>query len=299
MPRKILFFINPVSGGGNKLRLEKKIIKRCTEKKIDFEILPTDKNGNYSFLEEKIYNDAFTDVVICGGDGTLGPIISSIQNSNVNIGIIPTGSGNGLAFTAKIPRAANKALDIIFKGKTKMTDAFYVNGQFSCMLCGIGLDAQVALDFSLQKKRGLTTYIRQTFKNFLSAKTYLFEIKNRQLSFTFDAFFLCIANSNQFGNHFTIAPKAKLNDGLLDIIIVKKMSKPSVIWSVLKQIKTGKVRGYEEENFQNKSVVYFQTDKLQIINHHLAPVHIDGDVAETKKIFDIEILPSAFRLIVP
>lgn len=180
-----------------------------------------------------------------------------------------------------------------------MTDAFYVNGQFSCMLCGIGLDAQVALDFSLQKKRGLTTYIRQTFKNFLSAKTYLFEIKNRQLSFTFDAFFLCIANSNQFGNHFTIAPKAKLNDGLLDIIIVKKMSKPSVIWSVLKQIKTGKVRGYEEENFQNKSVVYFQTDKLQIINHHLAPVHIDGDVAETKKIFDIEILPSAFRLIVP
>lgn len=299
MPRKILFFINPVSGGGNKLRLEKKIIKRCTEKKIDFEILPTDKNGNYSFLEEKIYKGALTDVVICGGDGTLGPIISSIQNSNVNIGIIPTGSGNGLAFTAKIPRAANKALDIIFKGKTKMTDAFYVNGQFSCMLCGIGLDAQVALDFSLQKKRGLTTYIRQTFKNFLSAKTYLFEIKNRQLSFTFDAFFLCIANSNQFGNHFTIAPKAKLNDGLLDIIIVKKMSKPSVIWSVLKQIKTGKVRGYEEENFQNKSVVYFQTDKLQIINHHLAPVHIDGDVAETKKIFDIEILPSAFRLIVP
>jgi len=299
MPRKILFFINPVSGGGNKLRLEKKIIKRCTEKKIDFEILPTDKNGNYSFLEEKIYKGAFTDVVICGGDGTLGPIISSIQNNNVNIGIIPTGSGNGLAFTAKIPRAANKALDIIFKGKTKMTDAFYVNGQFSCMLCGIGLDAQVALDFSLQKKRGLTTYIRQTFKNFLSAKTYLFEIKNRQLSFTFDAFFLCIANSNQFGNHFTIAPKAKLNDGLLDIIIVKKMSKPSVIWSVLKQIKTGKVRGYEEENFQNKSVVYFQTDKLQIINHHLAPVHIDGDVAETKKIFDIEILPSAFRLIVP
>lgn len=299
MPRKILFFINPVSGGGNRLRLEKKIIKRCTEKKIGFEILPTDKNGNYSFLEEKIYKGALTDVVICGGDGTLSPIISSIQNSNVNIGIIPTGSGNGLAFTAKIPRAANKALDIIFKGKTKMTDAFYVNGQFSCMLCGIGLDAQVALDFSLQKKRGLTTYIRQTFKNFLSAKTYLFEIKNRQLSFTSDAFFLCIANSNQFGNHFTIAPKAKLNDGLLDIIIVKKMSKPSVIWSVLKQIKTGKVRGYEEENFQNKSVVYFQTDKLQIINHHLAPVHIDGDVAETKKIFDIEILPSAFRLIVP
>ncbi len=297
--RKILFFINPVSGTKSKLPLEKKIIVSCLENNIAFEILPTSANKNYDFLKEKIAQDEITDVVICGGDGTLSPVISAILNTKVNVGIIPMGSGNGLAFAAKIPRAINQALEIIINGKTKKTDAFFINDQLSCMLCGIGLDAQVAHDFSLQKKRGLITYIKQTFKNFLSAKTYLFEIKNEQINFKADAFFMCIANSNQFGNNFTIAPKAKLSDGLLDIIIVKKMSKPSAIWSVFKQIKGGKLTGYEEKNFHNKSVVYFQTNKLQIINHHMAPLHIDGDCAETNKIFNIEILPSAFKLIVP
>ena len=297
--RKILFFINPVSGTRNKLPLEKKIILRCLENAVAFEIMPTSADKNYGFLKEKITEDKITDIIICGGDGTLSPVIAEVLDTKVNIGIIPMGSGNGLAFTAKIPRSINLALDIIFRGKTKRVDAFFINGRLSCMLCGIGLDAQVAHDFSLQKKRGLITYIQQTFKNFLSAKTYLFEIKNQQVNFKTDAFFLCIANSNQFGNNFTIAPRAKLNDGLLDIIIVKKMSKPSVIWSVLNQIKNGKLSGYEEKNFHNKSVIYFQTDRLRIINHDMAPLHIDGEWTESHKAFDIEILPSAFKLIIP
>lgn len=77
------------------------------------------------------------------------------------------------------------------------------------------------------------------------------------------------------------------------------MSKPSVIWSVLHQMKNGKLSGYEEKNFNNKSVIYFQTNRLQIINHHMAPLHIDGDWTESNKAFNIEILPSAFKLIVP
>jgi len=97
--------------------------------------------------------DKITDVVICGGDGTLSPVISSLLNIKVNIGIIPTGSGNGLAFTARIPRSVDKALEIIFRSKTSYVDAFLINGKLSCMLCGIGLDAKVAYDFSLQKKK--------------------------------------------------------------------------------------------------------------------------------------------------
>ena len=89
MKRKILFFINPVSGTGSKTQLEKKIKKECTEKKVDFEISFTSKDGNYSFLKEKILKDGITDVVICGGDGSLGPVIASLLNVKVNIGIIP------------------------------------------------------------------------------------------------------------------------------------------------------------------------------------------------------------------
>jgi diacylglycerol kinase (ATP) len=299
MTRKILFFINPVSGTGSKMQLEKKIINKCTEKKVGFEILFTAKDGDYSFLKEKIHKDGISDIVICGGDGSISPIVASILNTNVNIGIIPIGSGNGLAFTAKIPRAVDKAFEIIFKGKASRIDAFFINKRLGCMLCGIGLDAQVAYDFSLQKKRGLATYIRQSFRNFLSASPYHFELKVQNSKFKVDAFFICIANSNQFGNNFTIAPQASLNDGLLDIIVVKKMSRPRIIWAVLKQMKTGKIKSHEEKGFHQKEILYFQTDKLEIMNEEMAPLHIDGDHAATNKKFNIEILPAAFNFIQP
>ncbi len=299
MRRKILFFINPVSGTSSKLQLERKIIKKCYEQNVAFEILLTAEEGDYSFLRDKVKNDKVTDVVICGGDGSLNPIVGFLLNIKINFGIIPLGSGNGLAFAAKIPRSVNKAFEIIFKGKASCVDAFLINEQLSCMLCGIGFDAQVAHDFSLQKKRGLRSYIRQSIKNFLSAKTYPFEIDINNSIIKLDAFFVCIANSNQFGNNFTIAPKASLNDGLLDIIIVKKMGKIKVLWSVFKQMKTGKLTKDAEKNFLNESILYFQAPSLKIKNTKLAPLHIDGDPALTHKEFSIKIIPGAFMLIQP
>jgi diacylglycerol kinase (ATP) len=299
MIRKILFFINPVSGTRSKVSLEKKIVKKCQEKNIGYEFLFTAEDGHYPLLREKIGRDDITDIIICGGDGSINPVIASVLNLKVNIGIIPLGSGNGLALTAKIPRSVDKALEIIFKGKASCIDAFLINGRLGCMLCGIGLDAQVAYDFSLQKKRGLSTYIRQSFKNFLSASPYPFELKIKKTKFQVDAFFICIANSNQFGNNFTIAPEASLSDGLLDIIVVKKMSKPRIVWSVIKQMKAGKILGHEEDKFHTKNILYFQTDAIKITNTNLAPLHIDGDHVQTHKEFDIEILPAAFRLIQP
>lgn len=269
------------------------------EKNIGYEFLFTAEDGNYFFLREKISRDEITDIVICGGDGSISPVIACLLNFKVDIGIIPLGSGNGLALTAKIPRSIDKALEIIFKGKASCIDAFLINGKLGCMLCGIGLDAQVAYDFSLQKKRGLSTYIRQSFKNFLSASPYPFELKIKKIKFHVDAFFICIANSNQFGNNFTIAPEASLSDGLLDIIVVKKMGKPRILWSVIKQMKAGKIRSHEEKKFHTKGILYFQTDTIKITNPRMAPLHIDGDHAQTYKEFNIEILPAAFRLIQP
>ena len=299
MRRKILFFINPISGTRSKLQLERKIIKKCYEQNVDFEMLLTAEDGNYSFLKEKIKKDKITDIVICGGDGSMNPIVASLLNAKINFGIIPLGSGNGLAFAAKIPRSVNKAFDVIFNGKASCVDAFLINEKVSCMLCGIGFDAQVAYDFSLQKKRGLTNYIRQSFKNFLSADTYPFEIEINNTFLKVDAFFICVANSNQFGNNFTIAPKASLNDGLLDIIVVKKTGKLKVLWSLVKQMKTGKLTKDAEKNFFNENILYFQAEALKLKNIKLAPLHIDGDPSPTCKDFDIQIIPNAFMLIQP
>ena len=273
-------------------------MEKTLAQNIFCEILFTAVDGEYPFLADKIKNEGFTDVVICGGDGTVNQITSSLLGIDINIGIIPIGSGNGLALAAKIPRNIKKALKVIFTGNSTFIDAFFINEKFSCMLCGVGFDAQVAHDFAQQPKRGLATYVKQSVKNFIKAEPYRFDITLEGKTFSTDAYFISVANSNQFGNNFTIAPKASLQDGLLDIIVAKKMSKVRMIWAILKQIRSGEV-GTQEENFHKKEVLYFQTDKLIIHNHQLAPLHIDGEPADTSKKFKIEILPKAFKLIIP
>lgn len=299
MSRKILYFINPISGPGSKISIQNIIVKKNLRESIAFEIVNSSADGAYPVLRDKIEKENFTDVVICGGDGTVNQIVSSLIDVDVNIGILPAGSGNGLAFAAKIPKDINKALQIIFKGKASYIDAFFINEKFSCMLCGIGFDAQVAHDFAKQPQRGLATYVKESLKNFVKAKPYKFDIELKGETFSAEAFFISVANSNQFGNNFTIAPKASLEDGLLDIIVVKKMSKLRMAWAVLKQIRAGDVKHQKEKNFHENEVLYFQTDELVIYNDTLAPLHIDGDPADTDRKFTIKILPKAFKLIQP
>ncbi len=295
MNRKIVYLINPISGTKGKSDLLSEIDKKTRKANIDFEILPTVADGNYKFVGDKIEQEKITDVIICGGDGSVNQVVQSLANAPVNFGIIPMGSGNGLALSAGIPRNTSKALDIVFNGAPKLVDAFLINDQFACMLCGLGFDARVAHEFAHQPKRGLATYASLTTKNFLSAKPYHFSIGANKMNFTAEAFFISIANSNQFGNNFTIAPKAVLSDGLLDIVIVKKMAKPLLLISVLKQVLAGQLK--KVENSMNSPVIYFQTEELTIKNPDLAPLHIDGEPKESESIFSIRILKEYFKLI--
>ena len=299
MIRKFLYFINPISGTRNKTLVLNIIKKITTEQQISFEILNTNAEGNYAYLKEKINSEKITDIIVCGGDGTVNQLANALQDVAVNIGIIPMGSGNGLALAASIPRRADKALQVILKGNAEYIDSFYINGKFSCMLCGLGFDAQVAHDFARQKKRGLWTYIKQSLKNFFIGKTYPFELLVNGTAITTEAFFISIANSNQFGNNFTIAPQASLKDGLLDIVVVNKMSKLRMVWAILKQIRNGQLRLYEDKKYHKTDIHYFQTPKLIIQNPSLAPLHIDGDPAETAASFEIKIIKKAFRLLMP
>lgn len=299
MARKIIYFINPISGTKVKDGVLALIDQKTKQQNIPFEILHTNREGNYEFLKVKIAEEGITDVVICGGDGTVSQVASALIDEPVNIGIIPMGSGNGLAFAAKIPAKPEKALEVIFKGTPVFIDSFLINSVFSCMLCGLGFDAKVAHEFSKQRKRGLANYIKLTVKNFFAAEPYHFEIVNKGETISVAAYFISIANSNQFGNQVTIAPKASLSDGLLDIVVVKKMSKWKLLAAVAKQLTRGKIAEYNEETFRKKEVLYFQTPRLVINNNHSAPLHVDGDPAETADKFVIQVIPRAFRLIQP
>jgi YegS/Rv2252/BmrU family lipid kinase len=299
MQGRILYIVNPISGRKNKQSLTELIQTKTTKAGLSFEIFPSVANGDYSFLDELIEAGKFTHIAIAGGDGTINQSINSLKKHNLPFAIIPCGSGNGLAFSAGIPKNINSALDITFNGKVEWTDAFSVNQQFACMLCGLGFDAQVAHDFALDKKRGLITYVKKVIQNFFTAKPYPFVLKLNNKTIKLEAYFISIANSNQFGNNFTIAPKASLTDGLLDIVVVTQQTKLNLLLQTLMQV-TGFNQLQKAENInKDTSVVYFQTGTIQIINTSLAPLHIDGEPVESVKKIDIKIQPKSFQLVYP
>jgi len=296
MQRKIVYLVNPVSGTTKKEMLEKLIEQKTREQSIDFEIHKSNVYGDYDYLKNKIENGSVTDIVIAGGDGTVNKVVSALYETDVNFGILPVGSGNGLAFCAGIPKNPVKALEIIFKGKPSPVDAFTINNQFSCMLSGLGFDAQVAHDFANKAFRGLLTYTQQSLYQYFKAHPYQFQIVLDNFSFYSDAFFISIANSNQFGNNFTIAPKASLDDGLLDIVIVQKMNKAKLPFAILKQIRGNNEIQQLVEDMSEKNILYFQTPSLTIRNLKHAPFHIDGEPAETEEEYKIELIRKCFKL---
>ena len=299
MNRKIIYIINPISGTKSKSTLQQFVEVKTKEKGIPYSVFPSVADGNYSFLHSIIKEEKISDIVIAGGDGTISNVVGSLLNENINFGIIHCGSVNGLANTAKISKQPAKALDIIFNGKASAIDGFFINDRFACMLAGLGFDAKVAHEFADHPKRGLMTYAQLTLKNFFSINPFRFELRFEKVKIDTDAFFISIANSNQFGNNFTIAPKASLTDGLLDIVIVTAQNKVSFVLQTLKQMAGWNVMEASSVITKKSGVIYFQTDKLEIINHSQAPLHIDGDPAETPDKLVIEIKKKCFRLIQP
>lgn len=297
--RKIVYLVNPISGTSKKEGLRKLIERETTAHGIPFEVLATNAAGDYELLKDKLRRDRVTDVVIVGGDGTVNQVTDALRHTGVRFGIIPVGSGNGLARAAGISTKPQQALAHVFAGRSSRVDAFLINNQYSCMLSGIGFDAQVAHDFATKASRGLITYTQQSIVNFFKAHPYQFEIVLDQFSFFSEAFFISVANSNQFGNNFTIAPQAVLNDGLLDIVVVQKMNKARLPFAILKQIRGNNKIQQLVEDMAAKNILYFQTDSLLIRNLKLAPLHVDGEPRETAEEFRIDILKDCFELIQP
>ena len=296
MQRRFLFLLNPRAGVQKGQPLSQFIQQKCEAAAVVYSIEHSRADADYIWLKEKILHEQITDVIIAGGDGTINAVTASLRELPIHFGIIPRGSGNGLALAAGISKDPGKAMDIILKGNAQRVDGFMINEHFSCMLSGIGFDAQVAHDFDRQSKRGFWKYTQLIIKNLSGIRTYPFEIKAKNIDLSLKAYFISIANSNQFGNHFTIAPKASLQDGLLDIVAVEKKNLFTVLLHLLWHIRFGNFT----QNFKKRrGITYFQVSELVIHNPKKAPFHIDGDGKETAAHFTVKVIPAAYSLLMP
>lgn len=291
MKKKINFIINPISGGINKQQFPSLIGQYIDRNQFDIEINFT-KSAEHNIDLAKESALKKTDIVIAvGGDGTINNIAKHLINTGILFGIIPQGSGNGLARHLRIPMNNVKALQVINKLHRKNIDAGMANDEFFVNVAGAGFDAHVSWMFANAPKRGFVSYSKITLKEFANYKSLPYEIIVDGKSISKEAFIICIANGSQYGNNAFIAPKANLDDGLFDI-------------SIMKPFKTFQmpIIGLEMflKRYHNSRYVDTLRGKEILLKRPESGVfNIDGEPVMMEKDIQFKILTEALKVIVP
>ncbi len=287
---RVLFLINPISGIGKQRTVEKAVGDEIDHEKIEFDIAYTQYAGHARELAKQAVG-IYDVVVAVGGDGTVNEVGSSLINTTTALAIIPTGSGNGLARYLDVPLRVNRALQVINRMVKKDIDTLRVNDQVSLNVAGIGFDGHISHQFAKQKNRGPAGYVKLITKEYAKYKSAVYRISIDDKTYELPAFMITFANSSQWGNNIHIAPQAKIDDGLIDVCIIKEFpiyDGPSLLISILDQ--SVDQRRYDVVTKAKRIVI--ESDKKLV-------AHLDGEPAELGERAEIEIQPLSLRVIIP
>ena len=220
--KKIHFIINPISGTGKQENIEEKISQEINSSSFDFFIHYTNEKGHATKIAQQLVLDKADVVVAVGGDGTVNEIAQALVNSRTILGIIPTGSGNGLARHLGIPQQVNRSLRLINTLNTKAIDSCTVNNQFFVNVSGIGYDGHISHCFAKERKRGLKTYVKLILTEWWTYTVKDFQVYVNGIEvFTEAAVLVSFANGSQFGNNVIVSPESIDNDGEIELCILK------------------------------------------------------------------------------
>lgn len=283
--------VNPVSGTRSKRGLEETAAPILAEAGIRLTCVKTEAPGHASALAAGAVKDGYDMVIAAGGDGTVNEIASTLSRTPVALGIVPLGSGNGLARSLGIPQDVTEALKIIAGGHVTRCDRGLVNGlPFYCTF-GVGFDAAVSQKFATMKRRGRITYVRSVFQEFLNYQSQPYAISIDGKVITERAFLITVCNAPQYGNNAYIAPQADLSDGLLDLIVVHD-------GSALSTVKVGMdlLTGFLDRNTR---IDAFKISSASISRLAPGAVHLDGEPMTLGTTFDISCQPSVLSVFSP
>ena len=277
----IHFILNPNAGTNSRQTRERIIAK--LQAISDSKVWHTERMNHASELTKQAISEGADRIIAIGGDGTINEVASALLHTSIPLGIIPMGSGNGLARHLDIPLSFNKALDRAINGSMISIDAGKWNDRHFFCTAGIGFDAYVAAHFAKRAKRGFINYIYSTFISLRKYQTI--EIKELGSVFSFT-----VANANQFGNNAYISPESDLQDGQLEAIQIK----PGSIWSL---VNLG-ISLFRKNLPNNPLVTISAVKSLQINAPEGIPYHLDGESLLLQSgTIEITILPSSLLVV--
>ena len=284
-----MFVVNPISGGKKKTAFNKQVLEVLDLSRLEPTFKVTNHANHAYELAKSAIEEKYDAVIAVGGDGTINEIGSALVGSGMPLGIIPEGSGNGLALYLGIPMNESAALRRINRFDFLAVDCAKAEERFFFNIAGIGFDASVSDKFASETSRGPIGYLR-TVVNMLGKykpKKYKLVIDGKTIER--EAFMISVANSPQYGNNAYIAPNASINDGILDVCIVHKFplyTLPMMIFHL-----------FNKTADQSEYVEIIPGKDICIEQEGSEPVHLDGEPMDLGKRIKIEVMPKALNII--
>ena len=288
--KKIVFILNPISGTICKAGIPNLIKERLDKEQFDYHIAETQYAGHATILAQEAVKEGVDTVIAVGGDGTVNEVGRALINSNTALGILPCGSGNGLARHLDLPMNLKKCVDIINSYDVKKLDYGIINEHPFFCTCGMGFDAFISMKFAEAGKRGPITYMQKILEEGLSYKPETYEIEDEDGTHRYKAFLVSAANASQYGNNAYIAPQASMSDGLLDIISMERfdiIDAPQVA-----------IELFNKTLDKNLKIKTFRTKHIHIHRKKEGVIHFDGDPITSGVDVDISIVPKGINIIV-
>lgn len=289
--QRLLLIINPISGTADKSELPQ-IVSQGIKEAMGFDVdlkMTTAKGDANQFAKEAV-EQGYYGVIVAGGDGTVNEVATALCDSDVALGIIPSGSGNGLARHLEIPVDYDLSLKVIKQNNVVSCDYATVNGHpFFCTF-GIGFDAAVSDRFSKQRKRGRFMYFKSAIEEYIKFEPQVYTISANGKIFTQNAFLVACCNASQYGNNAYIAPDASMSDGLLDVIIIHAGSPIDTA-----MLGVDLFTGYINRNTLLQS---FQAPAAVIYRSQEGVAHIDGDPIDLGEIMEVKCHKGGLKIFV-
>ena len=289
--RHITAIVNPIAGTGGKAKLPRLIERNISNEIFQVDVKFTKAAGHATELAREALNQGHYGVIAVGGDGTVNEVATTLRGTETPLGVIPCGSGNGLARHLHIPMDIERALRIINDDIVETVDFCSVNEKPFFCTCGVGFDAQVSYKFANEDTRGLVTYVRTTIGEYFRyhAQDYIVTIDNQQLHEK--AFVIACCNAAQYGNNAFMAPRASMKDGKIDITIIHSFN--------LGEAAILGARLFTSTIDRDKHVSIYRGQDIVIERACEDVMHIDGEPLIMPARLHIKCHPSGLKVFVP
>lgn len=265
---------NPKAGDRKVARLLKHTLKFMEKAGAEYTLHETHYKAHGTEIAAELTKEDGVNIIALGGDGTVHDVLNGIRDvEKCNFGIIPLGTGNDFAASAKIPYRVKDAVDLILSGKTKSTDYLEIGGKRCMNIGGVGIDVDVLVRCNKGKRRGKLKYIKSLLVSFFKFKGYNLTIDCEGEVFTKNTLMVAACNGKQFGGGIAVCPVAELDDGKMDVMIVDCFDSKWKILNAFLLLMRGKIMGYPHKK-------HFHTDRVKITSDKPYVVQLDGELYE-------------------